>query len=139
MPPNRKMAHGKPCPYCDRKMERGHPRLAPTWDHYVPASKGGRAKIIACIECNNIKGDMMPETWAAYMLAVPMWWTLTRLERRAIARANSEGVRSAKWGPRRSRQGSPPAGPVVVPPALVYGPETDAELVLGRPSRGAQS
>lgn len=83
---------------------------------------------------------MMPETWAAYMLTVPMWWTLTRQERRAIARANREGVRSAKWGPRRSKQGSPPAGPVVVPPALVYASvptETDAELVLGRPSRSA--
>lgn len=130
MPQNRKMAHGKPCPYCGRTMDRFSERLSPTFDHVVPRALGGRVKIICCQQCNGIKADMLPEQWASYMAANPGWWKLGRAEQRAARRANREWARSAKWGPRRPQwQGSPPTGPVVVPPHLIW-PENSAVAPL---------
>jgi hypothetical protein len=57
------------------------------------------------------------------MRANPRWWTLTKAERRARARATKEQQRTEKWGARvkrRELQGSPPAAPVVVPPELIW-------------------
>jgi hypothetical protein len=28
----------------------------------------------ACYRCNNIKGNMMPDEWTAFMAANPYWW-----------------------------------------------------------------
>lgn len=128
MAPMYKVFDGSPCPYCKRTMDRTDPtgKLRPTKDHVLPRSKGGRglrAKVVICCSiCNGIKGDMMPDIWDAYMRDNPSWWLLTRQERRRRNRTNREAERTAKWGPRHARQGSPPPGPVVVPPALVYGP-----------------
>lgn len=102
---SRKNHHGKPCPYCRRQMNLHDFHLRPTWDHVVPKSRGGRERIVCCHKCNGIKGDIMPDQWAAYMAANPGWWLLTRAERRAR---------------RVARQGSAPAPPTVVPPVLIY-------------------
>ena len=117
--PNRKMAHGQPCPYCGRKMEWNHPRLTPTRDHVTPKSHGGRDLLICCLQCNGIKGNMLPEVWAGFMAAHPGWWLLSKHQLRAIWRGPKAAAREAKWGPRQ-RQGSPPAKPVVVPPELIW-------------------
>ena len=120
MSPNRKIAHGRPCPYCGRQMERFHPKLDPTRDHVMPQSLGGTKIIICCAQCNHIKADMPPDVWAGFMAAHPGWWLLTKYELRAIRRGPKAESREAKWGPRRQRQGSPPTKPVVVPPGLIW-------------------
>lgn len=113
---------GKPCSYCQRLMlHLTHRTLAPTRDHVVPKSRGGRAVVVCCITCNGIKGNMLPEEWESFMAAYPEWWKLTKLELRAIWRAPRKAARDEKWGPRRRlRQGTPPAAPVVVPPEYIW-------------------
>lgn len=98
--------------------------LRPTWDHIVPASRGGREKIVCCLKCNGIKGDMMPDAWTAYMAANPGWWLLTRADRkrrnkeaRLAGGPTNHGVMIRR---QTERQGQPPPGPVVVPPHLIY-------------------
>ncbi len=118
--------HGRPCGYCQRPMDKNSFHLSASRDHTVPRSKGGRKspQIICCRYCNSLKRDMMPAEWDAYMLANPSWWTLTKAERRARARLAKDKKRVEKWGARLKRrelQGSPPAGPVVVPPELIWG------------------
>lgn len=67
-------AHGQPCPYCTRKMDRSDIKLMPTADHiraksrfpikkYTPDMKGkpkppGGRTIIVCSECNFMKSTM---------------------------------------------------------------------------------
>lgn len=46
----------------------------PTRDHVHPKSKGGRSTVMACYECNQIKGDMLPTEWAVFMVENPRWW-----------------------------------------------------------------
>lgn len=45
------------CFYCDER--------AITIDHYIPTGKGGtsnpRNLVPACLECNSMKGDLLPE------------------------------------------------------------------------------
>lgn len=66
------------CDYCEREIST---RLVPddplraTRDHVIPRSKGGTKTVFACLACNNIKGDMMPDEWSAYMAENPRWWT----------------------------------------------------------------
>lgn len=116
---NRLTSHGKPCPYCQRLMDRGTFKLQPTRDHIVPQSRGGSARLICCLTCNGIKADMMPEAWAAYMAANPGWWLLSAAERRARARAGRRQYDMPnKNGNRIARQ--PRAMPVVVPPELIF-------------------
>lgn len=72
------------CHYCRRatlrptKLPRPHSDLKATIDHVVPLSKGGAVRgdnvVLACALCNNLKADMMPEDWAAFMAANPIWW-----------------------------------------------------------------
>ncbi len=118
-----KQHHGKACPYCGRAMERRHPRLAPTRDHVVPESKGGRVKIIACLQCNGIKADMPPELWAAFMAANPGWWTLSLRELRIRKRAgfNTPGHKAPLKPARRERPPYPidAPQPVLAPPIAV--------------------
>lgn len=65
---------GRACPYCQRPMRSNAPGQEPTRDHTVPQSKGGLHTIWACWTCNNVKGDMLPDEWTAFMLANPEWW-----------------------------------------------------------------
>ena len=54
------------CSYCNEQLG---PRSA-TLDHIIPKSKGGHGVknlVVACHGCNNAKGDMMPEEWAAVL------------------------------------------------------------------------
>lgn len=129
--------HGKPCGYCSRPMDKNSDALRATRDHSIPRSKGGTSspKIICCHKCNGLKGDMLPDEWAAYMRANPRWWLLTHAERRASRRADRDKKRVEKWGARlarrdRERQGSPLPGPVVVPPELIYRPIPIAESLF---------
>lgn len=97
----------------------------PSRDHVVPQSKGGRQWIIACVPCNTIKADMLPERWAAFMERNPGWWLMSRRDLRMARRAlplDATGtlVLPARVLPRR--QGSPRPRPVVVPPELIFGP-----------------
>lgn len=79
------------CTYCDREtakpcaVRRNDP-LTRTRDHVIPLSKGGTNtasnRVISCLRCNSLKGDMMPDEWAAFMQANPGWWTQTKYERR---------------------------------------------------------
>lgn len=86
--------HGHPCPWCKREMDRDDFHLQPTRDHYpVPRSKGGGKTVIACLICNNIKGDRNADEWLAYMALNPEWWKQTRNERTA---RRSEQRRRAK-------------------------------------------
>lgn len=72
------------CVYCRRKLEpRNTPSLlATTNDHYVPASRGGSMTRLACYHCNHLKGDMMPDEWAAFMAENPEWWRRPECQRR---------------------------------------------------------
>jgi 5-methylcytosine-specific restriction endonuclease McrA len=81
----RRLAVGQPCPYCCRTMERlDHPRLAPTRDHVVPESRGGKEVIVACMQCNTTKADMLPDQWEAFMASNPGWWKLSKHELRLV-------------------------------------------------------
>lgn len=62
--------HNKPCPYCRRKMVvPGYGVIVdetnrfPTRDHVIPKSKGGHVLIVVCRQCNDEKGDMMPDEY----------------------------------------------------------------------------
>lgn len=54
------------CGYCERSLIDGDLKLMKTVDHFIPISKGGSKgssynKVISCRQCNQVKGDMMPE------------------------------------------------------------------------------
>lgn len=68
------MRVGQPCAYCKRPMSIKEPGLWPTRDHVVPLSKGGRETVWACFLCNQLKADMMPDDWEAFMASFPQWW-----------------------------------------------------------------
>jgi len=68
---------GLPCTYCKREMI-AWTELHPTKDHIVPASRGGRDTVPCCYQCNQMKGDAMPDEWEAFMLANPSWWLTGR-------------------------------------------------------------
>jgi hypothetical protein len=122
----RRNAHGSPCPYCQRPMERHHPKLEPTRDHVMPQSRNGKEIIIVCLQCNMIKADMLPDQWAIFMETNPGWWLLSKADLRAARRGvNTPGLEAHRNDRRErkarlARQGSPPAKPVVVPPELIW-------------------
>jgi hypothetical protein len=74
---------GRPCCYCKRPMTRrekyeyGMRSTDFTRDHIVPLGRGGKNELAnrawACSGCNQAKGDMMPDEWAAWMAAHPDW------------------------------------------------------------------
>lgn len=118
MAPSRILAHGRPCPYCRRPMNRDEPRRAPTRDHIVPESKGGRETLIACYTCNTIKGDMMPDVWCAFMETFPRWWDLSKA---ALRRARRENFFTPGYKPpKHMRDLVARRPPCVVPPELIY-------------------
>lgn len=115
--------HRKPCPYCHRQMDRGDARLLPTRDHVIPLSLGGRTKIICCITCNGIKGNMLPGAWIVFMEQNPRWWLLSRMELRRIRRRAPDASGYIRERPIKRggvRQGTAPAPPVIVPPELIW-------------------
>ena len=68
------------CPYCTRTLEgtQSISCVAATRDHVVPQSRGGVVVVWACFTCNNLKGDMLPSEWQAFMDANPFWWITGR-------------------------------------------------------------
>lgn len=70
-------ALGTPCPYCEREMAP-QAGVFPTLDHVVPYSRGGRRTIWACDDCNQVKGDLMPEEWAEFRRRHPRWWEMPK-------------------------------------------------------------
>jgi hypothetical protein len=108
-------------------MQLGHVKLNPTNDHVHPESKGGREIVVACIQCNMIKADMLPDQWEAFMVATPEWWKLNKWDIRRARyamhlltpgfEANNTTRRDRKAAG-LTRSGRPK--PVVVPPELVY-------------------
>jgi hypothetical protein len=111
-------------------MERNHPRLEPTRDHFVPESRGGTEIIIACYQCNMTKADMLPEQWIAFMERVPGWWKLSKLELRAVRRQagplfDTPGQQARDYSKRINQargftQRGNPKKPVIVPPGLIW-------------------
>lgn len=71
--PSKVRGNGEHCSYCKRQMV-AFTSTHPTKDHVVPKSKGGRTKVWACTFCNNLKKDMMPDDWTAFMESYPEWW-----------------------------------------------------------------
>lgn len=49
-----------------------------TLDHVVPQVLGGIETVRACFACNNMKGDMTPADWTAFMLGNPRWWRMAK-------------------------------------------------------------
>lgn len=127
--------HGRKCAYCPRLMSKVDYRLHPTRDHIMPKSRGGRATVVCCFTCNGIKGDMLPDVWAAYMDANPGWWKLSphelRVQRRRAASLERRTLRVPR--PRAIRF-------VVVPPELIYGHSKEGHsdalaAVVGSPAK----
>jgi hypothetical protein len=87
-------------------MDQGNVHMMPTRDHTIPRCKGGHRspKVICCRICNNLKGDMLPAEWDAYMAANPGWWLLTKAQRRAINALARDKKRVDKWGARLKRR-----------------------------------
>ena len=79
-----KRGHGEICHWCKRPLEAtgSHSTLAATKDHVHPKSLGGRVKVWCCVACNNLKGDMLPCEWEAFMATNPEWWKLRRKPKR---------------------------------------------------------
>jgi hypothetical protein len=44
-----------------------------------PESFGGRRIVIACRQCNEVKGNMLPQQWAHFIATVPRWWDYAKL------------------------------------------------------------
>jgi hypothetical protein len=86
------------CAYCGREtvfpsvLPDTRSDLTATVDHVVPISRGGQARgsncVLACMTCNNLKADMMPQEWRAFMLSTPGWWWKEpfRLRRNGVLR-----------------------------------------------------
>jgi len=60
---------GPRCAYCRRKVTRANATI----DHIVPFSRGGTNHLdnlaFACLQCNLLKGNMLPEEFKAAMHA----------------------------------------------------------------------
>lgn len=75
------------CFWCERHLEGSESgsSVAFTRDHVVPRSQGGTSTVPCCRACNNLKGDMLPDEWRAYMRANPEWWKLYKRRLRSPA------------------------------------------------------
>lgn len=65
--------YGRVCPYCEVAMSTANgftSPSAPTRDHVIPISRGGRDIIenieIVCRKCNQDKGSLLPEEFKAW-------------------------------------------------------------------------
>lgn len=72
----RRIRSPRSCYWCGRQLEGpGSPSsVALTRDHVLPQSRGGVRTVPCCRTCNNLKGNMLPEEWRAFMVANPEWW-----------------------------------------------------------------
>lgn len=79
---------GQRCQYCRRTLEAptSSSRVAATRDHVMPRSAGGLRTVLACFQCNNLKGDMLPDQWTAFMAANPEWWKQPQFQRQNLSR-----------------------------------------------------
>jgi hypothetical protein len=118
---NRRNA-GKPCTYCQRTMILNHIHLKPTRDHHMPKARGGwNSPIIpACGQCNEIKGDMLPEQWQRFMAAFPEWWRMRPIEINRAKRAEFPHLKSWNTEQPNNPNFRKRRPPVVVPPELIY-------------------
>ena len=72
------------CTYCKRTVtppRKGHGSqklTSATRDHVMPQSRGGQTWVLSCRHCNEIKGDLLPADWRAFMAAHPLWWKTFR-------------------------------------------------------------
>lgn len=64
---------GVHCSYCKREMIP-YSDTHPTRDHVYPKSLGGTKTVWACVTCNNMKANMLPEDWRDFMDENPRWW-----------------------------------------------------------------
>lgn len=71
-----KRGQGETCTYCKRMLlsVTHRSQLGATRDHVIPKSKGGKSTVWACNHCNQLKKDMEPDDWAAFMESYPEWW-----------------------------------------------------------------
>jgi hypothetical protein len=83
----KRRAAGQSCPYCKRQMVKNDSQLHPTADHIHPQSLGGQDTVIACLQCNGIKADMLPEDWIIFMAKHPSWWLMSKYEMRLAKRS----------------------------------------------------
>jgi hypothetical protein len=67
---------GVHCSYCKREMIP-YSDTHPTRDHVYPKSLGGTRTVWACVTCNQMKADMLPDHWDAFMAANPGWWNIS--------------------------------------------------------------
>lgn len=44
----------------------------------------GPRRVWCCYRCNQMKSDMTPDQWAAFMANTPHWWTTPSLSRRLV-------------------------------------------------------
>lgn len=96
-----KRGHGEKCTYCKRRLESvgSLSRVAATRDHVVPKSRGGREKVWACRQCNELKRDMLPNDWRAFMECYPEWWNNPMFKRYGVPEK-----RRRAWGRGPSNQ-----------------------------------
>ena len=92
--------HDGRCFYCDSAVDPTAPpgslrkskpsRLAPTRDHLIPRSRGGKGKpnnkVLACYRCNNLKGDMSVAEFRLFLRLLPLFDNSTRRARAAFRR-----------------------------------------------------
>lgn len=72
---------GTPCHWCQRPMgavlqnNQKKRDWAASRDHLIPKSRGGAGlpgnQVWAHVRCNELRGNMMPEEWIAWMAANP--------------------------------------------------------------------
>lgn len=64
---------GEFCSYCQRELI-AYSVTHPTRDHVTPRSRGGTKTVWACMVCNSMKRDLLPNQWQEFMSTNPRWW-----------------------------------------------------------------
>ena len=117
-----KRGKGQRCAYCDRVLESvtASSRVAATKDHVIPKSRGaalGERTVWACRLCNMLKACMMPNEWAAFMRAFPLWWKTFAdggNAKKEMMRYRRESLGQAPLTAGRGATGQPPATDLVL-------------------------
>lgn len=75
-PPFTTDGRGAHCKWCERPLlaSTAPSETAATRDHVIPKAYGGTFRVWACVACNFIKGDLLPDVWALFMAGHPKWW-----------------------------------------------------------------
>lgn len=77
---------GQSCHWCKRVLQSTRAQgssVQATREHLYPKSLGGTYRVWCCAACNNLKGNLRPNEWRAFMAANPNWWKGYRGRRRA--------------------------------------------------------